>query len=135
MPEYDLSTPAKTIADAQRPFFQHITARQGTTPIGQATWTSPGQDGQGAVQMLELFIEPPHRRKGHGRQLLRELIHQAHAAQQRLGLPLRRIWAPVRQKSEVAGRAFLTENGFHHVGTLPGLLPDQDLLIYVRSFD
>jgi GNAT superfamily N-acetyltransferase len=116
-------------------FLQTIRAEDGDTLIGTARWHVTGADVEGAVQILDLSIEPPHRRKGQGRLLLDALTQQAKAYFRLRRSNLRRLWIVVEQKRQVIGRAFLMANGFHHVITLPHLLRDEDALTYVRSFD
>jgi ribosomal protein S18 acetylase RimI-like enzyme len=47
----------------------------------------------------------------------------------------RRLWVAVEQRNQVIARAFLTHMGFHHTSTIRDLLSDQDVLVYVYSFD
>ena len=101
-------------------------------PVGRATWVITDA-GEGLVQVLSITIAPPDQRRGHGRQLLQALYGAARAE---LGTqPLRRAWIGVGNKVHVVARAFLTGEGFHHVGSNSGIYRDQDLLIYVKSFD
>jgi GNAT superfamily N-acetyltransferase len=104
-------------------------------PIGSARWFAGPELTQGIVQLLELEISTGHRRRGHGTRLLQAVIEQAGRHHQARGAVLRRVWMGVEQKSQVGGRAFLTDSGFHHVSTVSGLLHDQDLLCYIRSLD
>jgi GNAT superfamily N-acetyltransferase len=115
-------------------FAQTIQLKDGDRTLGQARWCITAL-GHGVVQILELTIEAKHRRAGHGRRLMRELIQQARACHQSRGESLRRLWIGVGHKSQIIGRSFLTAEGFHHVATTAGLLRDEDLLIYVKSLD
>ncbi len=101
-------------------------------PIGHAAWavTDPVE---GLIQLLRLEVDPAHARRGFGRHLLHGLYD--HARGQLAPAPLRRVWIAVGNKAHVVARAFLTGEGFHHVGSNAGLYRDQDLLLYVKSFD
>jgi ribosomal protein S18 acetylase RimI-like enzyme len=126
--EYHPPLPGK----AQSPFVQTLILRDGEKAIGKAIWIC---ENDGVVQLLHLSVDPERGRRGHGRQLLDDVIHQAATYQRLLGVPLRRMWIMVEQKKQVTGRAFLTGHGFHHVGTMNGLYRRQDALMYMRSFN
>src|SRR5688572_6771830 len=100
--------------------------------IGAASWTLTGLAENGVVQVLHIAVDEPHRRQGHGGRMLKELIAQAQRALIAKGSKLRRVWAAVEQKTQINARAFLTQQGFHHVTTIENLLKRQDLLIYVK---
>ena len=100
-------------------------------PAGRVCWHP---SAPGIVQILELEILSSRRRKGLGGQLLEALIAAAQSHARKRRQPLRQVWIAVRQKSQILGRAFLTDHGFHHVGTIPKILPDEDLLIYLKSY-
>ncbi len=101
-------------------------------PIGTAGWvvTDPAE---GLIQVVSIAIAPEHQRRGHGRRLLHGLYDAARG--QLAGPPLRRAWVGTGNKAHVIARAFLTGEGYHHVGSNAGIYRDQDLLIYVKSFD
>jgi ribosomal protein S18 acetylase RimI-like enzyme len=104
----------------------------GDRPVGRATWAITDPD-EGLIQVLSITITPADQRRGHGRQLLQAMYAAARAE---LGTqPLRRAWIGVGNKVHVVARAFLTGEGYHHVGSNSGIYRDQDLLIYVKSFD
>jgi ribosomal protein S18 acetylase RimI-like enzyme len=125
------SLPTTKTADV---FVQTIQLLDGDRQLGRAIWTGTHpQDG--VVQIVELWIDPAVRRRGHGRQLFRELISQARQFHQPHKQILRRLWVGVAHKSQVVGRAFLTSEGFHHISTTGGVFQDQDQLIYVKSLD
>jgi ribosomal protein S18 acetylase RimI-like enzyme len=126
--EYHPPLPRK----AQSPFVQTIILHDGEKAIGKAIWIS---ENDGVVQLLHLSVDPKLGRRGHGGQLLDDVVRQATAYQRLLGIPLRRMWMMVEQKKQVVGRAFLTGHGFHHVGTMNGLHRRQDALMYMRSFN
>jgi GNAT superfamily N-acetyltransferase len=115
-------------------FAQTIYLKDGDRTLGQARWCITAL-GHGVVQVLEFSIDPKHRRAGHGRRLMRELIQQARAYHKARGESLRRMWIGVGHKTQVVGRSFLTSDGFHHIATTSGLLQGEDLLIYVKSLD
>ena len=100
--------------------------------IGTATYAVTDA-GEGLIQLLSMDIDPPVQRRGHGRQLLQAVYGDARG---RLApVPLRRAWIGTGNKIHVIARAFLTGEGYHHVGSNGGIYRDQDLLIYVKSFD
>ena len=134
MPDFSFD-PALPASAAQDGFVQTITLRQGEQTLGFARWHAPCDTAQGVIQLLDLFIHPPHRRSGHGGRLLRAVIEQVTRHQRLRKHPLRRIWVSVEQKAQVNARAFLTQHGFHHTATIADLLKAQDALVYVRSFD
>jgi ribosomal protein S18 acetylase RimI-like enzyme len=100
--------------------------------LGRATWVVTDA-GEGLIQILSITIDPAHQRRGHGKRLLHGLYD--HARAELAGPPLRRAWIATANKSHVIARAFLTGEGFHHVGSNGGIYRDQDVLIYVKSFD
>ena len=104
----------------------------GDRPVGTATWVVTDA-AEGLVQILSMTIAPTDQRRGHGRQLLQSLYAAARA--ELAPQPLRRAWIGTGNKIHVIARAFLTGEGYHHVGSNGGVYRDQDLLIYVKSFD
>ena len=126
-----LAPPAKPVAT----LLQRIELRdaQGQL-IGAAAWHLNCVD-EGVVQLVELTIDPKLRRQGHAGALLNETIAQARSVCRMKRVPLRRVWVALEQKTQVLARAFLTKHGFHHTSSVTDLLRDQDLLVYVRSFD
>ena len=104
----------------------------GGPPLGTAAWLVTDA-AEGLIQIVSIAIVPEHQRRGHGKHLLRGLYDAARA--QLAGLPLRRAWIGTGNKAHVIARAFLTGEGYHHVGSNAGIYRDQDLLIYVKSFD
>ena len=100
--------------------------------IGRATWVVT-EPGEGLVQLLSITIDPAHQRRGYGRRLLHGLYDAARG--QLEGVPLRRVWVCAGNKAHVIARAFFTGEGYHHVGSNSGVWRDQDLLVYVKSFD
>jgi GNAT superfamily N-acetyltransferase len=115
-------------------FLQRIELRDGRITVGHAAWHLTDLD-EGVVQLVDLTIEPKLQRRGHAGAMLNEAIAQATALCKLKRVPLRRLWVALEQKSQVLARAFLTKHGFHHTSSVPDLLRDQDLLVYVRSFD
>ena len=140
MPEFAFDPPLPTAAvpDEQRlaGFLQTLTLKDDAgKPIGLARWHAPGGLTEGVVQILELTIAEPHRRRGHAGRLLKATIDQAVRYHRLHKQPLRRLWFSIEQKTQVNARAFLTQHGFHQTGTISDLLKSQDALIYVRSLD
>jgi GNAT superfamily N-acetyltransferase len=129
MMELAYDPPLDQIGDS--PLVQTIRLMDDGKPAGRACWHC---SAPGIVQILELEIPPDRQRKGLGAQLLESIIAQAQSHCRKRRQPIRQVWMAVRQKSQVLGRAFLTDHGFHHVGTLPKLLPAEDLLIYLKSY-
>ena len=115
-------------------FLQRIELRAGRVTLGHAAWHLVDID-EGVVQIVDLTVDPTLHRRGHAGALLNEAIAQARALCMLKRFPLRRCWVALEQKSHVRARAFLTKHGFHHTSSVPDLLRDQDLLVYVRSFD
>lgn len=103
--------------------------------IGIARWaiTAPAQDG--VVQLVDLTISPAFRREGYARQLLDQVLTEARDYLRSRKSTLRRLWTAIAQKDQVIARSFLTGQGFHHISTVDNLFKDQDLLIYIRTFD
>jgi ribosomal protein S18 acetylase RimI-like enzyme len=127
--EFDPPLPPAAVADS---FVQTIRLTDGDQLLATARWIAP-TSSVGSVQLLELHVDPKVRRAGHGRRVMQQLLDQAvkyHAARR---LHLRRIWVGVGHKSQVIGRAFLTGEGFHHVGSAGGLFGDEDMLVYVKA--
>ena len=115
-------------------FVQRVDLRERGKVIATARWHSPaGIDG--VAQILDFSVIESHRRTGNGGLLLRATLDQAVAHGQARGVPLRRVWVSVEQKTQVIARAFLTKHGFHHVSTMKDLLAKQDALVYVKSLD
>lgn len=127
--------PAIPSSPGSSPFVQTITLADGNTIIGLARWHTSSSTAEGVVQLLDLYVEPPHQRKGHGGKLFKEVIAQSSSYFKLHRSKLRRIWAAVEQKQHVNARAFLTAQGFHHIITMKDLYRDQDQLLYTRSFD
>jgi GNAT superfamily N-acetyltransferase len=127
--------PSIASVPAAVPFVQSITLADGPTKIGLARWHTASSTAEGVVQLLDLYVEPPHQRQGHGGRLFDEVIAQSAAYFKRHRTDLRRIWAAVEHKQHNHARAFLTAHGFHHIATLRNLYRVQDQLLYTRSFD
>jgi GNAT superfamily N-acetyltransferase len=120
---------------APEPFLQSIRLADGDQLIGQARWQASFDSSQGVAQILDLTVSPAYRRKGNGRRLMEAITAQATEHFKCRKSRLRRLWIPIHQKSQVIARSFLMQFGFHHVGTVQELLKDEDLLIYMRTFD
>ena len=117
------------------PFLQTLKLTIGKDPIAQARWLCSTDPAQGVVQLLELTVHPDHRRQGHAHRLMEALTQQAQTYFKNQKSRLRRIWTPIEQKHQVIARSFLMQFGFNHVGTVSELLKDEDLLIYMRTFN
>ena len=114
-------------------FGQTIRLIDGDTLLATARWIAP-TSSVGSVQLLELHVDTKVRRAGHGRRVIQHLLDQAVKFHTARKTPLRRIWVGVGHKSQVIGRAFLTGEGFHHVGSAGGLFGDEDMLVYVKAY-
>ena len=133
--QFTHTPPVPRASDAKSTaFLQRIELRDGRLTIGHAVWHLIDLN-DGVVQLVELTVDPKLQRRGHASVLLNESIAQARAACRLRRVPLRRLWVALEQKSQVVARAFLTRHGFHHTASVADLLRDQDLLVYVRSFD
>jgi ribosomal protein S18 acetylase RimI-like enzyme len=119
---------------AEQPFIQRINLREGTATIATAQWHTAG-GLEGVAQLLDLSVVPEHRRKGHGSALLSAFVEQTRLYGRAAGIPTRRLWVSVEQKTQVNARAFLTRHGFHHVATIHELLAKQDALVYLLALD
>ena len=115
-------------------FVQTVRILEAGKPVGFARWHVRTGAADGVVQLLDLTITS-RVRQGLGRQLMAEVTKQARGYFKSRGTHLRRMWISVEQKGQVIGRAFLTEQGFHHVATLQELMHAQDTLLYMKSFD
>jgi ribosomal protein S18 acetylase RimI-like enzyme len=122
--------PASAVVDT---FGQTIRLIEGDQLLATARWIAPASS-VGSVQLLELHVDPKVRRAGHGRRVMQQLLDQAVKYHTAGKLHLRRIWVGVGHKSQVIGRAFLTGEGFHHVGSAGGLFGDEDMLVYVKAY-
>lgn len=116
------------------PFTQTIKLTEGPRTMGIARWYTAGSPS-GVSQLLELSIDPSIRRKGHGKTLLRAVMEQAVSLHKQRKIGARRIFINMHQKEQVIGRAFLMSCGFHHIATIPDMLIDEDLMVFVKSFD
>jgi ribosomal protein S18 acetylase RimI-like enzyme len=116
-------------------FQQLIELLEGERAIAHARWMCGGDVSQGVVQILELTVPPEQGRRGHGRILMNALTEQARDYFQLRKSTLRRVWMAIEQEGQVIGRSFLMKFGFHHVGTVHELLDDEDMLIYMRTFN
>ena len=125
----------KVSAKAADPFVQTIRLVEGAQVIGRARWITAVDPAEGIVQILELTVADSHRRAGHGRRLMEALTEQAREHFKLRNQKLRRIWLGVDQKGQVIARSFLMKFTFNHVGTVSHLLRDEDMLIYMRTFD
>jgi GNAT superfamily N-acetyltransferase len=109
-----------------------VTLSDDDRPLGRARYLVTDA-GEGLIQLLSIDVEPDVQRRGYGRRLLHGVYEAARA---QLGTtPLRRVWVSAGNKVHVVARAFFTGEGYHHVGSNGGIYRDQDLLIYVKSFD
>lgn len=130
MPDLLVDPPLPRTATGE--FFQTLRITRGEDELARARWHITGE---GVVQLVELLVHPPHRRKGYAKQLLASVIQQATAHHVARRKRLRRIWVCVAQKTQVLARSFLAGQGFHHMATLSDVLKDEDALTYVRSFN
>lgn len=135
MPIYKIEVDPKLPAGKEPgAFHQTLKLSDGPRTLGLARWHTVGSES-GVVQLLDLTIDPSIRRQGHGKALLRALIEQAAALHKQRKSPLRRLYISMHQKEQVIGRSFLMGAGFHHIATIPDMLIDQDLMVFVKSFD
>ena len=134
MPTLRIAPPVSPKESLQR-FQQLIELVEGDAPIGHAQWMCAADISEGTAQILDLQVTPPHNRQGNGHLLMNAVTDQAKAYFKLNKTKLRRIWIAIEQKRQVIGRSFLMKFGFHHVGTVHELLRDEDLLIYMRTFN
>jgi len=120
---------------AGRPFIQTIeTTGVGIEPA-RVVWMCPVDLTQGAVQICDIRVSPDAGRRGVGHALLDDAISQARQLFASQSLPLRRVWIMVAQKTDMTARSFMTQEGFHHIGTISNVLSKQDGLIYSKGLD
>ena len=133
-----LSMPEFTYDPAITPttgFLQTIRMNEGGQPIGTAVWHAAVDSKDGIVQILEFNIAPQLRRHGSGKRLMAALVGQVLAYHRARKMPLRRLWAALRHKSQIIARAFFASEGFTHIATVKDLLANEEALIYIRTFD
>ena len=128
-------TPPLPAAATAGPFVQTLTLANGPTVIGMTRWHTSASVAEGVVQLLDLYVQAPHQRKGHGGRLFKEVVAQATAYFKLHRGKLRRVWVAVEHKQHINARAFFTSQGFHHIGTMKELYRDQEQLLYTRAFD
>lgn len=133
MPQLSVDLPVKS-ATPSATFIQTLTASDKARPIGRAVWASSATQ-PGTVQIVFIEVSPAHARQGIGSQLMVRIIEEAQKRARHLGIPLRRVWVVVEQKTQIVARGFLTRHGFHHVKTIDALHKDEAAMVYVKSFD
>ncbi len=126
--------PTLSTKPAEGAFLQTLRLVDDANELGRAAWCAT-DDAAGVSQLLELWINPAHRRSGHGRRLLSAVIEQCRGYHRSHDENFRRMWVGVGHKQQVVGRSFLTREGFHHIGSACGVMRDQDMLVYVKSLD
>ena len=72
-------TPPLPAAATAGPFVQTLTLANGPTVIGMTRWHTSASVAEGVVQLLDLYVQAPHQRKGHGGRLFKEVVAQATA--------------------------------------------------------
>ena len=132
---FDLILDPPVTGKTPEPFLQSIRLMEGDKVIGEARWISGAEGSEGIVQILELSVIPEQRRKGNARRLMDVLTSQALDHFKSRKNKLRRMWLVLAQKRHVIARSFLMKYTFHHVGTIGKLLRDEDMLVYMRTFD
>jgi len=123
-----------TAAVGTGPFVQTVETLDGREVVARAIWFATELD-DGHVQLLHLHVQPAHQRRGVGTALFHEVLRQARALFASRGAKLRRVTAELPHKSHVIGRAWLSKQGFHHVGTLKNVVRKQDVLVYLLGTD
>ena len=131
MPEFTYDPPIAPTAG----FLQTIKMTEGVKLIGTALWHAAVDSKDGIVQILEFNIVPNFRRHGNGKRLMAALVSQVLAYHLARKMPPRRLWAALRQKSQVIARAFFTSQGFTHIATVKDLMANEEALAYIRTFD
>jgi len=130
--EYDPSLPPIEKTDG---ILQTVRLCAGRDTLGTAIWHCPPDDTDGIVQLIDFRVIRSQGRRGHGKRLLTAVIEQCLQYHRLRERPLRRIWMPLHHKRHVIARAFFLSQGFTHTVTLKDLAIDQELLVYVRTFD
>jgi GNAT superfamily N-acetyltransferase len=119
---------------APLPYIQRIELLLDEQTVARLTWHCL-DSAEGAMQILDWHVDPAMRRRGYGVLLFNAAIDQADRLCRQRGLRLRRVWVAARQKTQIVGRSLLTRLGFHHVGVAPNVAADEDLMMYVKTFD
>jgi ribosomal protein S18 acetylase RimI-like enzyme len=114
-------------------FLQTVLVNDKGKPVGRGIWSSSSTQ-PGTIQILCIEVPPANARQGIGSAIMDRIIQEAHRRAKLMEVPLRRVWIVVEQKTQIAGRGFLTRHGFHHVKTLDSLLKGEAAMVYVRSF-
>lgn len=103
--------------------------------VGVGRWHSAPDETEGVAQIIEFYVPPAHQRQGHGKRLLAALIDQCQLYHRQRKTPFRRLWLPLHHKRHVLARAFFLSQGFNHTATIKEIARDEDLLVYVRTFE
>ncbi len=75
--------------------------------------------------IISIAVNPRHRRKGVGRELLKRAMKAPH---------LQKVWAEVRRSNQGA-QAFYFRMGFQITGTVPDYYGNEDALVIQRTLD
>jgi len=129
------ATPAISTQVDNQAFTQTLRLMDGETEIARATWHCPASASAGIIQIIELHVNEPFRRRGMGKRIMQDVYKAATAYLKLRKAKFRRAWMAIEQKTQVVGRAFLTSRGYHHVSVINDLFVDQDLMIYIKSLD
>jgi ribosomal protein S18 acetylase RimI-like enzyme len=131
MPDFTFDPPTAAAPN----LLQTVRMSEAEHALGAARWHVAADPSEGIVQVLDFAIEPPYRRRGHGKRLLAALVEQWGAYHRAREIPLRSAWLTLGHKRHVIARAFFMSQGFTHVATIKDLLRDEDALVYVRTFN
>jgi GNAT superfamily N-acetyltransferase len=134
MPTFQYDPPLPPLGNNDG-LLQTVRLIEGCDTLATAIWHSAPDDTDGIVQLIDFRVVPTEGRRGHGKRLLTALIDQCLQYHRLRGRPLRRLWMPLHHKRHVIARAFFLSQGFTHTITLKDLAIDQELLVYVRTFD
>jgi hypothetical protein len=124
----------RSLKKAQPVFVQTIEVRDGTSGLGELTWTHlPGQVG--VYQLLHVEVVKKHRRAGFGATLLDTAFIEIGRHARVAGEAARRLVVLVNQP-DVILRAWLAQKGgFVHVHTLENVDINDDVMVMQRTFD
>lgn len=119
------------------PFVQVVEVRDDDSGavLARGLWHASAE--QVTAQILELQVDPAHRRRGHGGRVVERVVAEVVRlnAARPPGLRIRAIWLVAAQVAHIAARGFLTKHSFHHVATSKHLYLDQDAMMYARALD
>lgn len=118
------------------PFVQVVELREdGGELLARGLWHAAAE--LPTAQILELHVNPAHRRRGHGGRVVERIVGEVTRlnALRPPALRIRAVWLVLAQVDHLPARGFLTRHSFHHVATSKHLYLAQDAMMYARALD